>query len=633
MRRIRIYSSVKVLLGRLIARQRATYMLWRAHHQRLRADFRLIQLKEFRKSILSHSGHSKQIIHTAERIVAGEYSIFSQSIKAPKIVLDWKRDYFFDHEWSRESTDHRGLTDIKNIWEMSRMQFLPVVGLAFFLTGEKKYFDFIKSTLLDWNENNPVFSHPNWDNAMEVALRSVSILLTLNFLKDELTNDAEFFESINWSLVQHVIFIECNLEIGFYGTKSNHFLSDVLGLLLLGLAFRESEIGKKWTAYALQELERGIAEDVGDDGIYFEHSTSYHAFVLEIFTYGYLIGKQNGAVLSKHYKTALEKMFECASYCVRPDGVTVQAGDADDGGVLILTDYFGWNRRDHSHLLHLGSVLFDRSDLTIKDCRPSIEQLLLMGGKPHGLHKKRRIRKGQVAKLFDAKVAVLRNDNDYLMVTAWDVGTYGIGNHQHNDILSFELAIGGESFFVDPGCYNYTRFPQLRNLFRSTSYHNTVRIDGQEINPFSDNVLFRMSERAHPRVITFRDTKKFFVFEAEHSGYTRLPDSVLHKRMFRCIKAKREYQITDLIHGAGRHTLETYFHLDQSVIPTVEHTRVVLRKNRKRICIEIEGSHAAFEIEKGWLSPSYLQKVESRTLKLKMSFEKSISLQYRIYPL
>jgi hypothetical protein len=324
-------------------------------------------------------------------------------------------------------------------------------------------------------------------------------------------------------------------------------------------------------------------------------------------------------------------MFECASYYIRPDGLTVQAGDADDGRVLILTDYFTWNKRDHGYLLRCGEILFDRIDLVPSTLEPCVE-LSLFGGKGQitAPHKKGAGRKEQVCKLFDAKVVVLRNQSDYLMVTAWGVGTDGIGNHQHNDILSFELAMNGESFFVDPGCFNYTAYPELRNLFRSTSYHNTVRIDGKEINPFSNDILFRMNEKAKPKVITYEDSKELFVFEAEHYGYTRLPGRVVHKRRFFYDKATRELQIIDAIDGEGRHTLESYFHLDKEVVPIGEGKRVALQKNNKSICIEVQNSHAVFEIEKGWISHSYLQKEESQILKLKLSFEKNITLHYRI---
>jgi len=300
--------------------------------------------------------------------------------------------------------------------------------------------------------------------------------------------------------------------------------------------------------------------------------------------------------------------------------------------VLILSGYFDWNRRDHKYLLQWAGMLFDRTDLAPGDFEPCAEVSLFGGRDQVGeTHKEKTVLKEQTGKLFEAKVVVIRNLNDYLMVTAWDVGTDGRGNHQHNDILSFELAMNGESFIIDPGCFNYTAYPELRNLFRSTSYHNTVRIDGKEINLFSDDILFRMKEKAKPKVIICDDSKELFVFEAEHYGYTRLPGPVIHRRRFTYDKGRRELQIIDDIRGKGNHTLESYFHLDSAVVPREEGSAIVLQKNGKSICIELQNGDGRFVIEKGWVSDSYLHKAESQILKLKKAFEGNILLHYRIY--
>ena len=61
-----------------------------------------------------------------------------------------------------------------------------------------------------------------------------------------------------------------------------------------------------------------------------------------------------------------------------------------------------------------------------------------------------------------------------------------IGNHAHNDNLSFELALDGNSLITDPGTYVYTPSPDMRNRFRSTAMHNTLVIDGREQNDWSE---------------------------------------------------------------------------------------------------------------------------------------------------
>ena len=59
-------------------------------------------------------------------------------------------------------------------------------------------------------------------------------------------------------------------------------------------------------------------------------------------------------------------------------------------------------------------------------------------------------------------------------------------SHIHNNCLGFELYAGDRAFIIDPGSYIYTADPVMRDLFRSTSMHNTAVIDGNEQNPFRD---------------------------------------------------------------------------------------------------------------------------------------------------
>jgi len=62
-----------------------------------------------------------------------------------------------------------------------------------------------------------------------------------------------------------------------------------------------------------------------------------------------------------------------------------------------------------------------------------------------------------------------------------DCGPLGAGNHGHLDLLSFEMAAYGRPLIVDPGRYTYDESGEVnyRALFRGTSYHNTVQIDGK----------------------------------------------------------------------------------------------------------------------------------------------------------
>lgn len=598
-------------------------------------DFNIFDLSDLKT--ISNIYFSR-IIKDANLIYEGNYSLFSNSIKEVKIILYWRKDYIFDYEWPLIDSQKLRLkfregVDIKNVWELNRLQFLPIVGLAYYLTQNKKYYVFVKNILSDWISKNPIYLGPNWMNAMEPAIRSVNIILTLSLCKNMLEDDEEFFAQISNSLYQHGLFIYRNREIGITGIKSNHFLSDLLGLLFIGIVFRSTPKGKKWIDYSIREFEKAINEQVYEDGINFEHSTSYHRFVLEIFIYAYLVMNENNLSITEHFKNKLDKMFRFVELYTRPDGKAVQAGDTDDGRVAIFNNYFDWDRRDHNYLIQIGStfltkrkanITFNLQDI-IGDNSVDTETIVIDNN----------ITKGKdinVAKLYEKPgVLIIKDELNYLFLTAWKVGTNGIGNHQHNDIFSFELAINGESFIVDPGCFNYTGFPDMRNLFRSTAYHNTIRIDGKEINPYSKEKLFRMSDKAKPKILFYEENAKQVVFEAEHYGYSKLPQPVIHKRMLVYDKVSKRFEIVDNLVGKGKHLLESYFHLDQDVLPILDKNKVYLNKNNSSICIELLNKDLLFELEKGFISRSYFQKNGSYILKLHILYDSQIKIHYKIY--
>src|SRR5205085_6199685 len=96
-------------------------------------------------------------------------------------------------------------------------------------------------------------------------------------------------------------------------------------------------------------------------------------------------------------------------------------------------------------------------------------------------------------------VFVLRNRHAHLVVDCAEVGMRGRGGHGHNDILSFELWMNGANWITDCGAYLYTASREWRNRFRSTSFHNTVQIDGEEVNRFiGPDALWQLQYDAVP---------------------------------------------------------------------------------------------------------------------------------------
>ena len=330
---------------------------------------------------------------------------------------------------------------------------------------------------------------------------------------------------------QHGHYIRRNLEFSYIAT-SNHYLSDVAGLLWLGLMVPELSDAKRWRDFGLKELLREMEKQVLPDGADFESSTGYHRFVTELFLYSFLLCRENGIEIDRKYWRTLRSMLLYIRGYLRPDGFAPLIGDTDGGQFLPLRP-----RRadDHGYLLEVGADVFD--DPTLHE--PLIDSIAF----PH------------------AGIYIMRRGDLYLCFNASDAGINGRGSHGHNDALSIEVSAGGRAFIVDPGTYIYTGDLQRRHDFRSTAYHSTVQIDGIEQNTTERNAPFVIGDEAHPRVLLWEAAPRFDRIIAEHYGYQRLKDAVIHRRTVTFDKRERWWLIEDEFPGAAvEHQYEVRFH-------------------------------------------------------------------------
>jgi hypothetical protein len=239
-------------------------------------------------------------------------------------------------------------------------------------------------------------------------------------------------------------------------------------------------------------------------------------------------------------------------------------GDADNGRLHILADYGTWDPRDHRHLLATGGGFFGWQDLVSAAAGHTEEALWLVAGSERTERRLSFPPRGSRA-FPDTGIYLMRDGDLYLLVACGPVGTAGIGNHKHNDVLSFELQANGQDLFVDPGSFLYTPEPTWRNRFRSTALHNTVMIDSLEQNRFGEGSLFWLHVDATPRCLAWESSPEADRFVGEHDGYARLAEPVTHRRDIQLDKRNRSIRIVDSFHGIGRHAFTWNFTLAPGV--------------------------------------------------------------------
>ena len=481
--------------------------------------------------------------------------------------INWHRDPLSGRSWPLEyHADvplwHRDGSDIRVLWELNRFGHLITLGRAYALTKQEEFAAEFFTELESWREQNPVGRGANWVSAMEVALRAMNLLAAFSLFRNSPELNEERLQTLLTIFDQHGAHIRRNLEFSHVST-SNHYLSDVAGLLWLGIMLPELAAAEEWRGWALKEMLREMEKQILPDGADYESSTGYHCFVLELLLYSFLLCRTNAIRIDDKYWRKLRMMLEYLRAILRPDGFLPLVGDTDGARILPITYR---NANDRAYLLALGAVAFNDSEFKLpgSDLEPPSELLWLLG--EEGLQHYQQLAYSKVGPSSQAFPAagtyLLRHEDLYLSFNAGGPEKGRPASHRHNDLLSIEVSAGGRAFIVDPGSYVYTADLHERHLFRSTAYHSTVQIDDEEQQTISEEAPFVTGREASARVLVWESTAEGDRVTAEHSGYERLAEPVTHRRVVTFSKPDRCLLIEDELAGQGQHKVAVRFHFD-----------------------------------------------------------------------
>jgi len=518
-----------------------------------------------------------ELISTAERITTDHCwpllglmeTCFGNPIdwhRDPLSQFTWPLDYYADIDLQRGDG-----SDVRFVWEQNRLGHFLTLARAYAITSERRYSDEFYQQVESWHASNPLGLGVNWNCAMEVALRAMNLLGAFTVFRCDSEFDEQKLFSLLTLLDQHGRFVHSHLEFSHIAT-SNHYLSNVVGLLWLGVMLPELEQAETWRTFGLGEMLSEMDKQVLDDGADFESSTGYHRFVLELFLYSFLLCRANEIEIDSHHWDKLHRMLRYVCAYLRPGGDALLIGDSDGGQVFPLRHHRG---DDHAYLLALGAAVFNDSQLKVADVSP--ELLWILGAQGIEAHSKLAPEEvAQGSQSFpNAGIYIFRDRDLYLLFNASDSGLNGRGSHGHNDALSIDVSACGRPFIVDPGTYVYTADSSQRHLFRSTAYHSTVEVDYTEQNTTSEEMPFVIGDEARPRVLEFDLGPSLEALTAEHYGYRRLPQPVVHQRRVVFDKEKRYWFLSDKLTGVGEHSLAFRFHFAPGLQTTVRPDGIV----------------------------------------------------------
>jgi hypothetical protein len=574
---------------RRVAAMSPAEVAWRTRDQVLRAMWSLRQVKPGQLAVEAPlpgdrefvavlppgtaervSGEARAaILESAERLLCGEWEVLGV-VRTDLVQPDW----FLDPVTGRRSVqdrhafrvDHRSeeqVGNIKQVWELSRLQHLTLLATVWFLTHDERYARRVADQLRSWWRENPFLSGVHWTSGIELGIRLIS-LAWIRRLLDDWPGAADLFErdalavrQIRW----HQQYLAAFPSRG--SSANNHVIAEAAGQLVASCAFPWFAESERWRRRSARLLERELVRNTFPSGIGRELASDYQCFIAELGFLAAAEAEAYGHPLPDVVWERLCAMADSAAALVDEKMRPPRQGDSDEGRALLLDAPMS-NR--WPSLLAVADALVGRLDWWP---RPPVDAggmiIGAMAGTRHSLAGRPAQRPSRFA---DAGITLLRTAGYDHLPEIWcrcDGGPHGylsIAAHAHADALSVEVRYGGVEILADPGTYCYHGEPSWRSYFRSTIAHNTAELGGRSQS--SEGGPFMWTSHAHAREVEVIDDGDIATWTSEHDGYASLDPPALHRRSVLLDRASRSIDITDEIEG-GSHDIRLAFHLGPEV--------------------------------------------------------------------
>jgi hypothetical protein len=334
---------------------------------------------------------------------------------------------------------------------------------------------------------------------------------------------------------------------------------EALGLFYAGVLFLELPDARRWRDTGARILIEQIEKQVLEDGVYFEQSTYYQRYTVEIYLHFLILAAINDVIVPEPVAEKTQAMLDFLLRVRRPDGTIPEIGDADGGGLLPIVPGSQENARG---LFSLAASRFGRPDYAwAGGATPEVLWLLGTAGLAALDTLPAAPPDGPSSNAFpNGGYAVMRNGWDehahQLILDAGPLGGPPTAGHGHADLLSLECSVHGTPFIVDPGTFSYARDTEWRNHFRSTHAHSTVTIDG--IDQAAPVGPFAWVSRPSARLRHWHSTDSLDFADAEHDAYRHLRDPVTHRRRVLFVR-RMFWLVVDDLQGKNAHRIDLRF--------------------------------------------------------------------------
>ncbi len=462
-------------------------------------------------------------------------------------------------------------------WQLHRMKWWAPMGKAYRRSGDERYAAEWCAEYLDWIRKNPLTEYDesrigDWTSADNVyfAWRPLEVSDRLEFQIHQFLYflparafDGEFLLQFLENYHRHAEHITRH-----FSASGNHLLFQAQRLLFAGAFFPEFRDAARWRATGVEILNREIRKQVYDDGMQYELDPHYHLESINIFFKALQMMDANGyrGEFPAEYLATVERMIDVHLNCSYPDYTTPLFSDnRQQEKAHLLESYREW-------LTVFPENTFIRERAT-QGAEGAVPTYLSRAFRTSGFY-------------------VLRNgwgnDATVMILKAGPKAFW----HCQPDNGTFEIWHRGRNFFPDSGSYVYggdSAVLAQRNWFRQTCVHNTLTLDGRNLDATDSKCL---------RWETVDGTDILTVENPSYEGLT-------HRRTVWFVD-RRFFVIEDVATGVAAGRVALHYNLAECQ-PEEELAagRVATRfEDGNNLVLQVFGAEAA-EPREGWVSHVY----------------------------
>lgn len=440
---------------------------------------------------------SKVIVGKAEQLLSGDVTMFGHLRASVGSPPKWLQNPLKAGHVVNENSEHWSKTnefadpnvDIKLLWELSRFDWALVFARAYRETLNVKYINALNSWVEDWSKHNMPNCGANWKCGQEASIRMMQLLLA-TFIIDQHKKPSPF-------LVEF-IYIHCsriNQSLSYAVAQNNNHGTSEAAALFIGGAWLSKYSGDtknlkskalKWQDAGRKLLENRVFALFMDDGSFSQYSLNYHRVALDTLCQAEFWRNE---LSLENFTSAYNDRIRLATNWL------YQMIDAKTG----LGPNFGAND---------GARLFVLSDTEYSDYRPTVQLASAL------FYRERAYNAGSWDKTLDYLNVVVgdkpslewkRNstyfkEGGYITMVPPSGGVYSVWGilreanfkfrPSQEDVLHFDLWVGGVNVFRDAGSYSYNTQEPWQSYFPGVEAHNTIQFDNHGQMPRISRFLY-----------------------------------------------------------------------------------------------------------------------------------------------